>query len=47
MAIVDHLMILAMFVVQPIYGGYGYRRFVARVEAGRAPLTPVDPGRGY
>ena len=38
MTLVDHLMILALFVVQPIYGAYAYRRFIARVESGEPRL---------
>jgi membrane protease YdiL (CAAX protease family) len=36
MAIVDHLMIAVLFLVQPVYGACAYRRFVARIEAGGA-----------
>lgn len=34
MHLVDHLFVLLLFVVQPIYGAWAYRRYVARVEAG-------------
>lgn len=37
MALVDHLMILVLFVVQPIHGAYAYRRYVARIESGMPP----------
>lgn len=37
MALVDHLMIVLLFVVQPIQGAYAYRRYVARIEAGAPP----------
>ena len=37
MAIVDLLMILTLFLVQPIYGAWAYRRYVARIEAGEPP----------
>lgn len=37
MALVDHLMLLVLFVVQPVQGAYAYRRYVARIEAGEPP----------
>ncbi len=37
MFIVDHLYILALFIVQPIHGAISFRRYVARVKAGQAP----------
>jgi membrane protease YdiL (CAAX protease family) len=37
MNFVDHLMILMLFVVQPIYGAYAYRRYVAGIESGVRP----------
>ena len=37
MALVDHLMLLLLFVVQPVQGAYAYRRYVARIEAGEPP----------
>jgi membrane protease YdiL (CAAX protease family) len=36
MAIVDHLFIFLLFVVQPIYGAISFRRYIARVNAGQA-----------
>jgi len=35
--IVDHLLMLALFVVQPLHGAWAYRRYVARIEGGEAP----------
>lgn len=35
MAVVDHLIIVLLFVVQPIHGAWAWRRFVARIEAGQ------------
>lgn len=37
MALVDHLMLLLLFVVQPVQGAYAYRRYIARIEAGESP----------
>jgi membrane protease YdiL (CAAX protease family) len=37
MAIVDHLMILVLFVAQPVHGSVAYRRYLARIEAGQPP----------
>jgi membrane protease YdiL (CAAX protease family) len=37
MTLVDHLMLLLLFVVQPIQGAYAYKRYVARIEAGEPP----------
>lgn len=37
MALVDHLIIVLLFVVQPVQGAYAYRRYVARIEAGAPP----------
>lgn len=37
MALVDHLVIVVLFVVQPIYGAVAYRRYAGRIEAGAAP----------
>jgi membrane protease YdiL (CAAX protease family) len=37
MALVDHLMLFVLFVVQPVYGAVAYRRYVARIEAGASP----------
>ena len=37
MFIVDHLFILVLFIVQPIYGTIEFRRYVARVKAGQTP----------
>ena len=34
MHFVDHIFILLLFVVQPIYGAYSYRRYLARIAAG-------------
>ena len=36
MHFVDHIFIVLLFIVQPIYGAYSYRRYVAKVEAGEA-----------
>ena len=35
MTVVDHALVLLLFVVQPVYGAFAYRRFVAKIEAGR------------
>lgn len=35
---VDHLYLFVLFLVLPVYGGWAYRRFVARVERGEPPL---------
>lgn len=43
MHIVDHIFILLLFVVQPIYGAYSFRRYIARVEAGE----PANRPRAY
>lgn len=37
MALVDHLAIVVLFLIQPIYGAIAYKRHVARVEAGAPP----------
>lgn len=37
MIFVDHLMILMLFVVQPIHGAWAYKRFVAKIESGAPP----------
>lgn len=37
MALVDHLAVFVLFVVQPIYGTLAYQRYVARIEAGAPP----------
>ncbi len=36
MHFVDYIFIVLLFIVQPIYGAYSYRRYVAKVEAGEA-----------
>ncbi len=33
---VDHIFIVLLFIVQPIYGAYAYRGYVAKIEAGGA-----------
>ncbi len=43
MHLVDHIFILLLFVVQPIYGAYSFRRYIARVEAGE----PANRPRAY
>jgi hypothetical protein len=43
MHFVDHIFILLLFVVQPIYGAYSYRRILAKIEAG----TPANRPRMY
>jgi membrane protease YdiL (CAAX protease family) len=43
MHFVDHIFILLLFVVQPIYGTLSYRRYIARVKAGE----PADRARIY
>jgi membrane protease YdiL (CAAX protease family) len=43
MALVDHLMLLLLFVVQPLYGAYSYRQYVAQIEAGE----PADVLKQY
>jgi membrane protease YdiL (CAAX protease family) len=37
MALVDHLVVIMLFVVQPVYGAFAYQRYVARIEAGAPP----------
>ncbi|HSM04354.1 MAG TPA: type II CAAX endopeptidase family protein [Longimicrobiales bacterium] len=37
MALVDHLFILALFVVQPVVGALEHRRFRRRIDAGEPP----------
>lgn len=43
MPYVDHIFILLLFVVQPIYGAFSYRRYVARIKAGK----PANRPRAY
>jgi len=43
MPYVDHIFILLLFVVQPIHGAFYYRRYVARIEAGK----PANRPRAY
>lgn len=37
MAIVDHLMIFLLFVVQPVHGAWAWARYMARIRAGEPP----------
>lgn len=37
MALVDHVMILLLFVVQPLHGARSYRRYVSGIAAGEEP----------
>lgn len=34
MHLVDHLFVLLLFVVQPVYGAIAYRRYIRKIEAG-------------
>jgi len=43
MQFVDHIFVLLLFVVQPIQGAVSYRRYVAKVKAGKKS----DPARLY
>ena len=40
MHFVDHIFILLLFVVQPIYGAYSYRKFLAGIDAGEPANRP-------
>lgn len=37
MALVDHLMMFLLFVVQPVHGARSYRRYVSKIAAGEQP----------
>ncbi len=41
MRLVDHVLILILFVIQPLYGAWSWRRFLDGVRAGRAPNRPA------
>jgi membrane protease YdiL (CAAX protease family) len=43
MHLVDHIFVLLLFVVQPIHGAMSYRRYVAKIKAGKKS----DPARCY